>query len=253
MILHLGPNAPILARVAADTALALHIAAGAVGIGGGAVAFVARKGGGLHRVAGRAFVGGMLTMSAIGALTSVLLSQPTSTVAGAFTFYLTLTGWMAARRAQSAAGVFELGLGFVALAAAVGDLSLGLIAQTSAKGLIDGYPPAPEYAFAALAALAAGLDLSLLARPPLPRAQRLARHLWRMGTALFIASASLFLGQAPVFPAPVRHLPLLALPVLAVLVLTLFWLARVLMRGRSSRRRGPALPTLTSPLSGGRA
>jgi hypothetical protein len=253
MILHLGPHAPVLARVAADFALALHIAGGTVGITGGAVAFAARKGGGPHRFAGLAFVGGMLTMSAIGTVTSVFLPQPTSTIAGVFTVYLVLTGWMTMRRAAAPTGVFEAALAFVGLAAAVGDLSLGLIAQTSAKGLIDGYPPQPEYVFAAVAALAAGLDLSLLRRQPLARAHRLARHLWRMGVALLIAAASLFLGQPQVFPAPLRHGPFLALPVLAVLALTLFWLARVLIQGRSGRRRGPPVPFLTSPLSGGRA
>ena len=240
MILHLGPHAPLIARVAADTALALHIACGAVGIAAGAVAFAARKGSGLHRAAGLAFVAGMLTMSAIGAVVSVLLHQPTSTVAGVFTFYLTLTGWLTVRRGRGPAGLFELAMVFVALAVSVGDHALGLIAQASAKGLIDGYPPQPEYAFATLAALAAGLDLSLLVRAPLAGAQRRARHLWRMGAALFIASASLFLGQEQVFPAPLRHLAVLAAPVLAVLLLTLFWLAKTLVRapGRPPRSGG---------------
>ena len=55
----------------------------------------------------------------------------------------------------------------------------------------------------------------------------LRRHLWRMCFALFIAALSFFIGQARVFPKPVRIFPLLALPVLAVLVTMLYWLWRV--------------------------
>jgi len=45
--------------------------------------------------------------------------------------------------------------------------------------------------------------------------------------ALFIAALSFFIGQAQVFPRPVRIPGLLALPVLAVLVTMLYWVWRV--------------------------
>ena len=61
-------------------------------------------------------------------------------------------------------------------------------------------------------------------------ARRLARHLWRMCFALFIAAASFFLGQADEFPEPLRIPALLALPVLAVLLAMLYWLWRVRIR-----------------------
>jgi hypothetical protein len=51
-----------------------------------------------------------------------------------------------------------------------------------------------------------------------------------MSFALFIAALSFFIGQAQVFPEPVRIRPLLALPVLAVLVTMLYWLWRVRIR-----------------------
>lgn len=51
-----------------------------------------------------------------------------------------------------------------------------------------------------------------------------------MSFALFIAALSFFIGQARVFPQPIRILQLLALPVLAVLVTTLYWMWRIRIR-----------------------
>jgi hypothetical protein len=65
-------------------------------------------------------------------------------------------------------------------------------------------------------------------------ASRLARHLWRMSFALFIAALSFFIGQAKVIPGPIRIPALLALPVLAVLVTMVYWLWRVRV-GRAVR------------------
>ena len=48
--------------------------------------------------------------------------------------------------------------------------------------------------------------------------------------ALFIAALSFFIGQARLFPEPLRIMPLLALPVVAVLVTMLFWLWRMRVR-----------------------
>ena len=66
--------------------------------------------------------------------------------------------------------------------------------------------------------------------------------------ALFIAALSFFIGQAKVFPQPIRILPLLALPVLAVLVTMFYWLWRVRIRRRARYpfkgvrlSRGPSL------------
>ncbi|MEX2284854.1 MAG: hypothetical protein WEE89_20370 [Gemmatimonadota bacterium] len=60
--------------------------------------------------------------------------------------------------------------------------------------------------------------------------------------ALFIAALSFFIGQAQVFPKPIRIPALLALPVLAVLVAMFYWLWRVRVR-RSLR--GMALVAAT--------
>jgi heme/copper-type cytochrome/quinol oxidase subunit 4 len=82
--------------------------------------------------------------------------------------------------------------------------------------------------------------------------RRLVRHLWRMCFALFIATASFFLGQAKVFPQPIRIPALLALPVVAVLVTMLYWLWRVRTRRalRSFGGVGAAGPVMRTPGDG---
>ena len=47
---------------------------------------------------------------------------------------------------------------------------------------------------------------------------------------LFIATGSFFLGQAKVFPQPIRIYPLLAIPPLIVIVSLFYWLWRVRLR-----------------------
>ncbi|MFT4927814.1 MAG: uncharacterized membrane protein YjfL (UPF0719 family) [Phenylobacterium sp.] len=49
-----------------------------------------------------------------------------------------------------------------------------------------------------------------------------------MNFALFMATASFFVGQAQIFPDAVRHSNVLFAPVLAVLLLMVYWLFRVL-------------------------
>jgi len=84
------------------------------------------------------------------------------------------------------------------------------------------------------------LDVRMMARG-IQGAHRIARHLWRMCFALFIAATSFFLGQtqgspAQVFPEPLRQGAVLAIPVLLVLLLMFYWLARVLFTQRLSTR-----------------
>ena len=49
-------------------------------------------------------------------------------------------------------------------------------------------------------------------------------------TLLAIAAFSFFLGQAKVFPKPMRIYPLLAIPPLVVLVTLFYWLWRIRVR-----------------------
>jgi ATP adenylyltransferase/5',5'''-P-1,P-4-tetraphosphate phosphorylase II len=114
----------------------------------------------------------------------------------------------------------------VALAVALTDLTFAFQALANG-GKRNGMPAFPFILFAVVALLASIGDLRMMRSGPLQGASRLARHLWRMCFALFIAALSFFIGQAKVIPAPYRNRGLLALPVLAVLVTMLYWLWRV--------------------------
>jgi hypothetical protein len=60
--------------------------------------------------------------------------------------------------------------------------------------------------------------------------------LWRMCLAMFIATASFFLGQAKVLPESMRIFPLLAIPVVLVLILMFYWWVRVSFTRRIPQR-----------------
>jgi uncharacterized membrane protein len=223
-ILHVSADAPEWVHVAATSILVLHIGGGGVGLVSGATALIARKGERLHRVAGNVFFVAMLTMSGIGASVAPFLSDRVSTIAGILTFYLVATAWVTVRRKEHSIGRFEIGAFFIALGVAGADLIFYKMAMDSPTGTLDGAPPQSFYVIGALAALAVLADLNLILRGGLSGAPRIARHLWRMCAALFVAAGSFFLGQPQVFPAFLHGSPILFVPVIAPLALMIFWL-----------------------------
>ena len=90
------------------------------------------------------------------------------------------------------------------------------------------------------------LDARLLWAGGIQGAHRLARHLWRMCFAMWIATASFFLGQARFFPEPIRKSGLLAIPVLLVAGLMFYWLvARVPEAAKRGHHPDPVTPPST--------
>jgi hypothetical protein len=67
----------------------------------------------------------------------------------------------------------------------------------------------------------------MLVRGGIAGTQRIARHLWRMCFALFIAAASIFLARQQVFPALFRRTGVLFFLSFLPLMLMIFWLIRV--------------------------
>jgi peptidoglycan/LPS O-acetylase OafA/YrhL len=204
----------------------LHILGGLVGLTSGAIALSAPKGAKLHRRSGTIFVYAMMVLSVSGAVMAALKPERVSVLAGALTFYLVITALLTVRRQGHgfdwmgfSAMVFGLAVGMTGIIFAVAGLS---------TGQIDGPPPALAFIFGAVALLAVFGDVRMLLARSFPWSQRIARHLWRMCLALWIAAASFFLGQADVFPESLRIMPLLCTPVLLVMLLMIYWLVRVL-------------------------
>jgi uncharacterized membrane protein len=237
MILHLAPDAPLLLRAAAASALVLHIGGASLGLISGGLVMVAPKGGRFHRAAGSVFFVSMLTMSGVAAVAAPFFPDRISTVMGLFTFYLTATGWAAVRRRPGSVGRFEIGAGVFALAIAVADLAIARIGSQMPHGLLDDEPSQVGYLFGAVAALAAACDFSVIRRGGLFGAPRIARHLWRMCLALVIAAGS-FAAQPKAQPEALRGSLILFAPVPLVLGLMIFWLVRLRLR-RTGLRKPP--------------
>ena len=211
-----------------------HIVTGLAGLISGAGALVFRKGSRRHAQAGLVFVVSMLIMSATGALIAFFQGEVISVYNGILTFYLVATALMTVKRKASDAGWLEWGALLVIIGVSVGHFVAGGEAIQSETGLKDGFPAGAYFFFGGIATLAAALDGRLLYRRQLSGAQRLARHLWRMCFALFIATASFFLGQAHLFPEALQHEMIMFTPVLMVLGVMFYWLVRV-RRGAKKR------------------
>jgi hypothetical protein len=223
VVLELSADSSVLTRAGAALILSLHITGGCVGLVSGAAALVFRKGAFAHRRAGNLFFVSMLIMAAIGAIVSLFLPQPdwVNVVAGTFTLYLVATAWAAVKREAGSVGRFEVAALGVALCIAVAGPVVGWPSKVGSSS------DRAALVFGLIAAFAAIGDARMLARGGVSGVQRIARHLWRMCLALFIAAGSLFGGQQQVFPAWMRGWLLATVPVLAVFGVMIYWLIRV--------------------------
>jgi hypothetical protein len=223
--------------------LILHIAAGTLGMLSGFVAVFLLKGSRRHGIAGNVFVVSMLSLAAAGVYLAFMKSDPGNILGGTLTFYLVATGWMTARRKEQETTVFDWVALLVVLAVGVIEVTCGLEAAKSPTGMKYGYPPGPYLIMGTVALLAAGGDIRMLVRHGISSTQRLARHLWRMSFALFIAAGSIFLARQQLFPAFMRKTGMLYLLSFLPLILMIFWLIRVRFTNAFKRKASPALRT----------
>lgn len=214
--------------------LLVHIAAGAIGIIAGYIALYAAKGARLHRKSGIFFVYAMLVMALSGAAIAAVGGGEASVIAGFLSAYLVITALTTVRPPGTLARWMDRGALVVAVALCVSSATLGIEA-VSLGGSREGIPAVVLFKFAIVALLASIGDVRRLWSRG-PGASRLARHLWRMCFALYIAAASFFLGQADEFPKFLRKPLLLAVPVLAVIVTMFYWLWRVGRKGIASSK-----------------
>lgn len=194
------------------------------------------KGGKRHRIAGKVFVLSMLTMCGAAFYIAVVKQEMPNIFAALLTAYMVATAWDAAKRRPATAGAFNIG---ALIFAVVASISAFAISWDAAKDPSMTAPlAAVACSFGVLMAVAAIGDLRVVIGRSRPGARTITRHLWRMCAALFIGTASFFIGQgANVFPQSVRDTRILFVPVVAVLVTMIYWLIRV--RLTSSHRRHP--------------
>jgi uncharacterized membrane protein len=228
--------------------LILHICAGTIGCLSGFVAVSFRKGSRRHAIAGIVFVISMLCLALSGAFMAWIQSQPGNVMGGTVTFYLVATAWLTAKRREGKPGIFDWGALLMASALATVALTWAVEAATSPTGLKLGYPWAPYLMLGSVTLLATIGDVRMLVRGGIAGTQRIARHLWRMCFAWFIASSSIFLARQQLFPAIMRKTGALFLLSFLPLMLMIFWLIRIRFKSVSRKMGivavtpGPATP-----------
>lgn len=206
--------------------LPIHVAAGGLALVLGAVALSVTKGGTLHRRSGLLFVCAMLVM----ALTAAILGNVGG---GLMAGYFVVTALATVRPVSPWTRGVTVAAMIVAAAFSLRTMFAGVQALNSPGGVRDGVPFAMFFFLAAVLILAAIGDVRVL-RGGMPRGRpRLARHLWRMCFALFIAAGSFFSIRervAKVLPEPLTSAPLRALPIVLLFGAMVYWLWR--LRGR---------------------
>lgn len=159
---------------------------------------------------------------------AALKSIPISVVVGALVCYLVATAYRAGSvraRAWDARDVALMGVGFaIAVYAFINGVELSRLGA----GTKVEYPAPLFYTFGAIAFVGALLDLRMIVAGGVRGKHRFARHIWRMGVAMYFATAAFFLGQTKVLPTVLQPIGIAGIPVLLVVMLTFFWLARVL-------------------------
>jgi len=207
--------------------LLVHICAGTIGLLSGFVAMALRKGSRYHGIAGNVFFVSMLAMSSAGASLALTKHQSSNVFGGLLTFYLVATAWATARRRDGQTSKLDwIGL-VAALAVGIVIATFGLEAAASSTGTKDNVPVPMYFVLCSVALLSAVGDLRMLLEGGLFGTQRIARHLWRMCFAWFIASGSVFLARPHLFPAIFRETYALVFLGFLPLLLLIFWFLRL--------------------------
>lgn len=227
--------------------LLLHVTGGSLALVAGGVALFTAKGGRLHRRSGALFFYSMLALGVSGAAIAAIARGEGSVIAGLLAAYLVTTGLTTVRPPFAGSRRVAGGLTTMAFAIGITSVALGLVTLGTPSGTRDGIPAVIFFKFGAVALIAAISDVRVIRAGALQGARRLARHLWRMCFAFYIASASFFLGQADEIPAPLRVTPLLVLLAFLPLLVMAYWLWRV--RSRAPKTRSSSYAGVTSSWS----
>jgi hypothetical protein len=167
--------------------LALHIAAGSVGLLSGGTAMVFRKGSRGHVLSGRVFVVAMLTMGMAAVPLGLIKHQYANVGGGIMTVYLVGTAWLTMWRKPGEPG------GVIDRFALLVPLSIGLLTwvgglQVLRSGHIskDGVPVFMNFFIGSICLLAAAGDIRMMIPGGVFGVTRLSRHLG--GCALVCSS-----------------------------------------------------------------
>jgi len=212
--------------------LVSHFGSALIALVAGTIALIVAKGGRLHKKSGMVFT---IAMGAAGALAVPIAAYEGnigSVVGGILVVYFVYTAMTAVKPMPWSGGVADVALMTLAFAIAAVSYWYGFVAWSRPRHMLNGVPAAMRLFLATICLLAAIGDLRTIRAGGLRGPRRLARHLWRMCFALFIATGSFFIGQMKFVPAPIRITPLLIALGVAPLFVLLYWMWRVRLRRR---------------------
>jgi hypothetical protein len=215
--------------------LAVHFAAGLVGIVAGTVALSVAKGGRLHKRSGLVFIWAMVILGLTAAAIGTYEMIPSQVFAGLLVTYLVFTAMTTVKPLPRIGQRINVALMVLAFAYAVVSLYGGMTEWLDPTVEVVGRPRVvPPLVVGTVILLAAIGDLRAIRSGGLQGSRRLARHLWRMCFGLYIATGSFFLGQMKFIPEPVHIVPLLLVLAFAPILFLVCWMWRVRVRGRLS-------------------
>jgi hypothetical protein len=176
----------------------------------------------------------MITMGFSGSVLALRQSLTNANVLGGImSIYFVTTALTTVRPASRWTRRLDVAALIAAIGLALFEISLGIGALASPRGAINGVPFFVLFFLATITTLAAAGDVRVMLSGARKGGARLARHLWRMCFALFIAAGSFFSIRARVariLPEPFTTPAMRILPVALVFVAMFYWLWRV--RGR---------------------
>ena len=214
--------------------LPIHIAAGGLAIVLGAVALLVKKGGTLHRRSGLLFVYAMLVMGSSASILAFLRSPTDPQVrTGFLTAYFVVTALTTVRPVSRWTRGINVAALTVALVLALFAIVGGVRIFNLPGRTYEGIPFFVPLFIATVLILAAAGDVRVMRSGMLRGGPRLARHLWRMCFALFIAAGSFFSIRervAKILPEPFTSGQMRALPILLLFGAMFYWLWRVRAR-----------------------
>jgi len=215
--------------------LPIHVVAGGLAMVLGAIALLAPKGAWLHRKSGLLFVGAMVTMGFSGSALALKKSLNDPNVTGGFlSAYFVVTA-LTTVRPVAAWTRWVNGIALVvAVTLTLFCFSRGFEAYATPRGFLNGVPFFMLFFLGTVLTLAAAGDVRMMWSGALRGGPRLARHLWRMCFALFIAAGSFFSIRervATILPDAVASGPMRALPIVLLFGVMFYWLWRVRRRG----------------------
>ena len=183
----------------------------------------------------------MVTLSLTGALVAFLNTTSISVVAGLLTLYVVTTALLTVRRRPQESHWIDVAAMLFAVAVAF----LGF--KTGFEIMSSGRPEAiPMFIFGIVGLLAAAGDLRMIRAGGIQGPRRIARHLWRMCFAMWVAAASFFWGPPGRVPEVIRIPALLPIPVLVPVAVMLYWLWRIRIK-----KTFPGIVGVSTPLVSG--